>query len=232
MSSSPGRPGHSGHVSSAVVIAPSLPPVPCVDAGLSLGGGVVDLATRVLVAGVVPAPRFGREGEVVATAAALVASGADLVDVSLPPRMIGPAARAGEVPVVVRVASVEQAAAAGRAGAAAVLVPAGVLARRGRESEPPALGPSRVVVVDDLADLTAARAVAERLRLPLAFDSTGWSSAAAIAREAAAVAEGCRLIRTTDVRRSRRVAEVMAAILGARRAADDIPPADDSEAQP
>jgi hypothetical protein len=34
------------------------------------------------------------------------------------------------------------------------------------------------------------------------------------------------------VRRSRRVAEVMAAILGARRAADDIPPADDSEAQP
>jgi dihydropteroate synthase len=38
-----------------------------------------------------------------------------------------------------------------------------------------------------------------------------------MAREAAAVAQGCRLLRTTDVRRSRRVAEVMAALLRARR---------------
>jgi dihydropteroate synthase len=38
-----------------------------------------------------------------------------------------------------------------------------------------------------------------------------------MAREAVAIAEGCRLLRTRDVRRSRRVAEVMAAMLAARR---------------
>ncbi len=38
-----------------------------------------------------------------------------------------------------------------------------------------------------------------------------------MAQEAAAIAEGCRIVRTTDVRRTRRVVEVMAALLEARR---------------
>ncbi len=190
-----------------------------------------------LVAGVVPAPRFGREGEVVATAAALVAAGADLVDVSLPPRMIGPVVRAGRAPVVVRAATLDQAAAAGRAGATAVLLPVALLAAgfdNGAavdDADRGGLGAAPVAVVDDLTDLAEARSVAERLRVPLAFDSTRWSAADAAARESAAIADGCRLLRTTDVRRSRRVAEVMAAILQARRPAD-VPPPDDRGGQP
>ncbi|HEX6569745.1 MAG TPA: hypothetical protein VF015_11285, partial [Acidimicrobiales bacterium] len=81
------------------------------------------------------------------------------------------------------------------------------------------LGAAPAAVVDDLADLDDARAAAESLGVPLAFDASRRSAADAMASEAAAVAEGCRLLRTTDVRRSRRVAEVMGAILGARRPA-------------
>jgi hypothetical protein len=66
----------------------------------------------------------------------------------------------------------------------------------------------------------AGRAQAERWSVPLAFDSTHWSGAAATAREAAAVAAGCRLLRSNDVRRSRRVAEVTGALLAARRQHD------------
>lgn len=208
-----------GHLSSAVVIAPPPPPVPCVAVSLSLRGGAVDLASRVLVAGVVPVPRFGRESEVVATAAALADAGADLVDVSLPPRMIGPVARSGRVPVAVRVGSVDQAVAAGRAGAAVVLVPAALLADAIGDQDLAGLGAVPAGVVDDLAELAEARMAAEPLGVPLAFDASRRSAADAMASEAAAVAEGCRLLRTTDVRRSRRVAEVMGAVLGARRPA-------------
>jgi hypothetical protein len=214
------------------VIARSLPPVPRVEVALSLRGGAIDLGARVLVAGVVPAPRFGREGEVAATAAELAARGADLVDVSLPPRLIGPVARGGEVPVVARAGSVGEAAAAGRAGAAAVLVPAEVLAGEvpgdGIDLADVDLGGATVVVVaDDLPDVAAARAVADARGLALAFDSTARSSVEATAHEAAAIALGCRVIRTGDVRRSRRVAEVMTAVLAARRpAGDDVPSTD------
>ena len=215
-------------LSSAIVPVPSPSPVVHIEAALDLDGGAIDLATRVLVAGVVPVPRFGREAEVVATATALVSVGADLVDVSLSPRLVGPAVRAVRVPVAARVDAVEAVAAAGRAGAAVVLVPVallpGVAHVAEAETAPAAAGSGHgggratiVALVDDLAGVAEARAAAGEAGVPLAFDSSRWSAADAIAREAAAVAEGCRILRTTDVRRSRRVAEVMAAILEARR---------------
>jgi hypothetical protein len=231
-----------------------------IDASLGLPGGVVDLATRVLVAGVVPDPRFGREAEVAATARALVAAGADLVDVSLPPRLVGPAVRAVAVPVVVRADTVEAATAATRAGAAVILVPLADLpevlaaaapvptsdagsgpavARAGTGGDVAVSGPGPggshlggrppafAVLVDDPTRIVEAREAALRTGVPLALDSTGWSGPEAIAREAAALAEGCRILRTADVRRSRRVAEVMTAILDARRPAG--PPTHDDE---
>jgi hypothetical protein len=181
---------------------------PCLPLPGPAGG---DLRARVLVAGIVPAPRFGREAEVVAAARAVRAAGADLVDVSLPPALLGPVARAGDAgPVVARAAGGPEADAARRAGAGAVLVPppAAEAARAG--------GPT-VVVVDDLADLSAAHAAAAPGRLPVALDVGGRSGPDAVGREAAAIALGCRVLRTADVRRSRRVAEVMGAILAARR---------------
>ncbi len=83
--------------------------MPAPGAELVLGGRPVDLRARVLVAGVVPVPRFGREGEVLAAAAGVRAAGADLVDVSLPPRLSGPVARSGDTPVSVRARSAEEA---------------------------------------------------------------------------------------------------------------------------
>jgi hypothetical protein len=71
-------------------------------------------------------------------------------------------------------------------------------------------------VVDDLAGVSAAREVAGRLGAPLAIDASRWSGPEAVGKEAAAVSLGCRVIRTADVRRSRRVAEVMSALLAAR----------------
>lgn len=220
------------------MIASSSPPVPQVAAALPLGGVDVDLSSRILVAGVVPAPRFGRESEVVATARAVAAAGADLVDVSLPPRMVGPVAAGGAVPVMARCASIDESAAAVRAGAAVVGVPAEIVreavARRqdgdaagGRDPAPAA---AVVLIIDDLARLAGARALAEELGVVLAVDSTRSAGAGAIAQEAMAVAEGCRLIRTLDVRRSRRVAEVLGAVLGARRPGAAPTSPDDSEA--
>jgi hypothetical protein len=193
------------------VIDPSLPPVPCVGAPLLLGDQALDLRTKALVAGVVPSPRFGREAEVLATAAGVAAAGADLVDVSLLPRLVGPVARSGAVPVASRVASVTQAEAATRAGAQVILVPV-ALAHDAVDAGCPV-----AVVTDDLEGLASARREATRLGVPVALDATRWAGAEGMAREAAAIAEGCRLIRSSDVRRSRRVAEVMAAVLGARR---------------
>lgn len=190
--------------------APTPLPVPVAGTGLVLAGRSVGLRTRVLVAGIVPAPRFGRESEVLATAAAVRDAGADLLDVSLPPRLVGPAARSGIAPVAVRAGSAAEVEAARRAGAAVVLVGAELAEELGD-------GPgATAVIAGDLAALAAAREVAERRGLPLALDAGGWTGPEAVGREAAAVALGCRLIRTADVRRSRRVAEVMGAILAAR----------------
>jgi hypothetical protein len=176
-----------------------------------LAGRPVDLRARVLVAGVVPAPRFGREGEVLATAATLRAAGADLVDVSLPPRLSGPVARSGDTPVSVLARSPEEVRMARQAGAQLILVSPDAL--------PDVEGGagSVVVVVAGLSELPAARELACGRGLPLAVDVTRWSGPDAVGRESAAVALGCRVIRTSDVRRSRRVAEVMTALLAARR---------------
>jgi hypothetical protein len=184
-------------------------PLPGVE--LLLAGRTVDLRARVLVAGVVPAPRFGREGEVLATAATLRAAGADLVDVSLPPRLSGPVARSGDTPVSVLARSPEEVRMARQAGAQLILVPPDVL--------PDLEGGagSVAVIVAELSELPAASELACGLGLPLAVDVTRWSGPDAVGRESAAVALGCRVIRTSDVRRSRRVAEVMTALLAARR---------------
>ncbi|HET6951908.1 MAG TPA: hypothetical protein VFI47_16120 [Acidimicrobiales bacterium] len=199
--------------------APVLP-VPRIDLRWALPGHVVDLATRALVVGVVPAPRFGREGEVIATATALAAAGADLVDVSLPPRLIGPvaalAARGDGPPVVVRVGSPDEAGAARRAGAQAIIAPAGLVAEIARGDGGAPAGPTACLVTDVARPATAGAAT-EALALPLAVDVSAWSGGEALARETLAIAGGCRLVVTSDPRRTRRVVEVMAALLDARR---------------
>lgn len=204
--------------------APFPSPVVRSDASLDIDGVAVDLAVRVLVAGVVPEPRFGREAEVAATARSVADAGADLVDVSLAPRLVGPAVRAVPVPVVVRAESVDAAAAAARAGAALILMPVALLRDVAAGISPSAPSPPAGVrvpalaaLVDDPSGIADARAVADQLGVPLGLDSSRWSGAEAIAREADAVADGCRILRTADVRRSRRIAEVMTAILAARR---------------
>jgi hypothetical protein len=188
-----------------------------VDLSFRLGDGAVDLSTRALVAGVVPLPRFGREAEAAATAASLATRGADLVDVSLPARLIGSVAASSPVPVVARVGSLEDALAAAHAGASAILALAPLLDDLCGHPGLLTSGTVPVLVLDDLSGLSEASTMAAGLGVPLAFDSTRLPGAAAIGCEAAAMAEGCRLVRTADVRRSRRVAETMAAILGARR---------------
>jgi hypothetical protein len=193
------------------------PPLPVarVDAVVRLASGEVDLATRVLVAGVVPPPRFGREAEVLAGAEALVAAGADLVDVSLPPRLAGPVAAQDGVSVAVLATSPAEVAAAFRIGARLVLVPPGLAdtAMAAWRSIPEPGTTAVGIVVDDLPDVPAARTVADQGRLPLAFDARRRAGAAAMADESAAIVAGCRVLRTGDVRRSRRIAEVMGALL-------------------
>ena len=126
-----GRPGPAppGHVSSALVPL-SLPPVAVAvgDVGAARAEPPVESDDRVLVAGVVPPPRFGRESEVVATARGRAGRG------RRPRRRVArTSARRPGRPRHRRaggrasVTSLDGAAAAGRAGAALVLVPAGAL---------------------------------------------------------------------------------------------------------
>jgi hypothetical protein len=215
------------------MVVPSSPPVlpvPTVEVGWDLAGDPVDLSTRALVVGLVRPPRFGREGEVVATAASLAAAGADLVDVPLQGRLVGPvaarAARGEGPPVAVRAGSPAEVAAARAAGAQVVLLPVELAVADGADDDDAATQklhtePHTAVLVaaadGDLAGLPAARDAAARRGWPLALDVSGWSGPAAVARETAAIAGGCRLVVTSDPRRTRRVVEVMAAVLGARR---------------
>jgi hypothetical protein len=218
----------------AVPSSPPVLPVPTVDVGWDLAGAPVDLSTRALVVGLVRPPRFGREGEVVAAAVSLAAAGADVVDVSLPGRLVGPvasrAARGEGPPAAVRARSMAEVAAAKSAGAQVVLVPvefAAGAAGAGDDDrteqqptqQPMELRTAVLVAVDDdgLAGLPAALDAATARGWPLAVDVGGWSGPAAVARETAAIAGGCRLVVTADPRRTRRVVEVMAAVLGARQ---------------
>ena len=92
---------------------------------------------------------------------------------------------------------------------------------RAHDDDAATAGIAWAVVVDTVADIAAAVVAAARAGVPAAFDSTRLAAADALAAEAVAVTDGCRLLRTGDVRRSRRVAEVLGAVLGARRAVDD-----------
>jgi hypothetical protein len=114
------------------------------------------------------------------------------------------------------VTSLDAAAVAGRAGAALALVPPDVVAATGGD-DLRAVGVPLAVVVADPADVAAAVDLATRVGAPVAFDSTRLPAAEALAAEALAVTDGSRLVRTADVRRARRVAEVLGAVLGARR---------------
>jgi hypothetical protein len=141
--------------------------VPRPDVTLELGGTTIDLRARALVAGAVPAPRFAREGEVLAAVAAVRSAGADLADVSLAPRLVGSAAQRGGLPIAARADTVAHARALGAAGAAVVLVPPAVAGDAATAAVTGAYGVDDVtdagagarwqpaVVVDDLGALTA-----------------------------------------------------------------------------
>jgi hypothetical protein len=190
-----------------------LPPVTKPDLGLSFGAGPLDLATRALVVAVVPPPRWGREAEVLAGVRQAAEAGADVVEVPAESRLLGPAAAAGIVPVAARVTTPDGARAAWAAGARLLLVPA-------PQAPPVAASPD----ADDwqlatlVADARGGRdAVAAHPDRPVALDVTGLAPLDAVSEASLALAVGVRLVRTGDLRRTRRVVEVMAHLLEARR---------------
>jgi hypothetical protein len=198
------------------MIASASPPLPRVELALTLGDKTFDLRWRALVGAVVAAPRFGRESEVLATVRAAGQAGADIAVTSLPPRLVGPATRAGGLPVAARVSSLEAVEAASDAGAALVLVPADLV---GAVAD----GGTRVaLLVDDVGHIDRARTVIGDRPVPLAVDTSAAATPAeALAIESVAVPWGCRLLCTSDVRRTRRVVETVAALLAAQRGQDD-----------
>lgn len=198
----------------------SAPPVPDVSLHLRWGGRTVDLATRAVVVGVVPTPRFGREAEVVAGVRALAAAGADVVEVPAEPRLLGPAVQAvGDLPVAAQVTTTEAAAAAWSAGARLLLVPAervdAVVAGR-PDVEAGAAGDAWQIA----ALVATAEAGRDQVRDGaglVAIDTTALDRVDGVSEESLALAVGVRVVRTTDIRRTRRVVEVMAHLLEARR---------------
>jgi hypothetical protein len=198
------------------MIASALPPVPRVDLVLTLGDKTFDLRWWSLVGAVIAAPRFGRESEVLAAVRAAGQAGADVAVTSLPPRLIGPAARSGVMPVAARVSSLDAAEAASMAGAALVLVRADLV---GAVAD---AGTMVALLVDDLGDLERARSVVRDRSVPLAIDTSATATREeALAIESVAIPWGCRLLCTTDVRRTRRVVETVAALLAAQRGRED-----------
>ena len=194
------------------------PPLPQVELALTLGGTAFDLRWRALVGAVVAAPRFGRENEVLAAVRVAGQAGADLAVTSLPPRLVGPAIRAGGLPVAARVSSLDAAEAAADVGAALVLAPAELMEAVADAGVPVAL------LVDDLADVDRARSQVGDRPVPLGIDTSAMSTREeALAVESVAVPLGCRLLCTNDVRRTRRVVETVAALLAAQRRPVDGP---------
>ena len=193
------------------MIASAPPPMPRVELALTLGDRTFDLRWRALVGAVVAAPRFGRESEVLATVRAAGQAGADIAVTSLPPRLVGPATRAGGVPIAARVSSIEAVEAAAEAGAALVMVPADLL---GAVAD---AGGTAALLVDDVGDIDRARTVVGDRPVPLAIDTSAIATREeALAIESVAVTWGCRLLCTTDLRRTRRVVETIAALLAAQ----------------
>ncbi|HKA84329.1 MAG TPA: hypothetical protein VKD21_10730 [Acidimicrobiales bacterium] len=200
------------------MVEPAMPPMPEVELALTLAGTTFDLRWRALVGAVVAPPRFGRENEVLAAVRAAGQAGADVAVTSLPPRLVGPAIRAGGVPVVARVSSLDAAEAAADVGAALVLAPAELMKPAADAGVPVAL------LVDDLTDIDRARAQVGDSPVPLAIDTSGMPTREeALAVESVAVPLGCRLLCTNDVRRTRRVVETVAALLAAQRRPADRP---------
>jgi len=192
-----------------------VPPVPDVSAHLRWGNDrTVDLATRALVVGVVPLPRFGREAEVAAGVRAMAAAGADIVEVPAEPRLLGPAARVvGDLPVAAQVTTPAAAGAAWAAGARLLLVPAEHLAAV--EAGRPADADWQVAVL-----VTTAEAGRDQVRDGaglVAIDTSRLDRVDGVSEESLALSVGVRLVRTSDIRRTRRVVEVMAHLLEARR---------------
>jgi hypothetical protein len=198
------------------MIASAPPPMPRVELALTLGDRTFDLRWRALVGAVVAAPRFGRESEVLATVRAAGQAGADIAVTSLPPRLVGPATRAGGLPVAARVSSLEAVEAASEAGAALVLVPADLVDAVAHA------GTTVALLVEDVGEIDRARTMIGDRPVPLAVDTSATANPeAALAIESVAVPWGCRLLCTTDVRRTRRVVETVAALLAAQRGQDD-----------
>jgi hypothetical protein len=191
----------------------ALPPVTTPDPGLSFGAGPIDLTTRALVVAVVPPPRWGREAEVLAGVRQAAEAGADVVEAPAEPRLLGPAAGAGLVPVAARVSTPQAARAAWSAGARLLLVPA---LQAPEVAADPAAGEWQLATL--VTDARAGRAaVAAHPDRPVALDVTGLQPVDAVAEASLALAVGVRLVRTGDLRRTRRVVEVMAHLLEARR---------------
>lgn len=190
------------------------PPVPVVSAGLTLLDRSVDLTTRAVVVAVVPTPRFGREAEVVAGVYAAASAAADVVEVPAEPRLLGPAAAKAEVPLAARVETADAARAAWSAGARLLLVPAAAIDEVVAGQGPADEWQLAAMVQTAKQGRDAVQAHPDRL---VGLDVTGLSGADAVSEESLALAVGVRLIRTADLRRSRRVVELMAHLLEARR---------------
>jgi hypothetical protein len=78
------------------------------------------------------------------------------------------------------------------------------------------------LLVEDVGEIDRARTVIGDRPVPLAVDTSATATPEeALAIESVAVPWGCRLLCTTDVRRTRRVVETVAALLAAQRGQDD-----------
>jgi hypothetical protein len=201
-----------------------LPPVSLVDQALSFADRSFDLATRAVVVAVVPTPRWGREAEVLAGVRQAAEAGADVVEVPSEPRLLGPAAAAQIVPVAARVDTVAAARAAWSAGARLLLVPDGQVApiaaaapdAAAPDADPAASGGWQLATL-----VTSARAGRDAVDAgtgrPVALDVAGLAPLDGVSEASLARSVGVRIVRTSDVRRTRRVTEVMGHLLEARR---------------
>lgn len=182
---------------------------------------------------VVPSPTWARESEVIAAVKAAAEAGADLAEVPADPRLLGPAAQAGHLPLAARATTAATARAARVAGAALVVVPAEKLAdvTAGAAAGSPAGTPQRpgqgpsgpiaswplAVMVQDAQAVRPAREGAELHDPVVMLDTLHMSPVDLVAEASLALSLGARMVRTNDVRRTRRVVEVIATVLEARR---------------
>jgi hypothetical protein len=194
-----------------------------VEVTLHLGETTIDLATRALVVAVVPTPRWGREAEVLAGVEAAARAGVDVVEVPAEPRLLGPAAASGAIPVTATIESAADATAAREAGASLLLVPPAsledVVEAMDQSAEPELRRktPPVAVLVPDAWGVLAARQRDATAVLPIAVDTLRLSAVDVVVETSLALTAGARLVRTQHIRQARRVVEVMRALVEARR---------------